>query len=221
MTSFAARAPGRPLDASIDEQLLRATQDLLIEEGFERLTMDAVAKRCGASKATIYRRWPSKTALVVAAAAALFQRPEPPDSGDLREDLLICGRAYVQTGGRTAEVLASVISASRHDADLREASRQALGSPYGELFDQVLTRARDRGLIDADLDLETLAQVFPAIAYQKVAARGLLVGEEDVVRVVDGVLLPALRRHPGRGRHPDRGPARTRARRATSGDADH
>jgi AcrR family transcriptional regulator len=156
--------------------------------------MDAVAKRCGASKATIYRRWPGKTALVVAAAAALFQAPELPDSGELREDLLACARAYIQTGGRNAEVLASVISASRHDATLREASRQALGAPYAGLFDRVLARAVQRGLIPADLDLETLAQVFPAIAYQKVAAQGQLIGEDDVVRVVDGVLLPALNR---------------------------
>ncbi len=188
------RAPGRPLNTAIDEHLLQATQDLLIEEGFERLTMDAVARRCGASKATIYRRWPSKTALVVAAAVALFQVPELPDTGNLREDLLACGRAYIQTGGRNAEVLASVISASRHDATLREASQQALGAPYGGLFDGVLSRAVERGLVRADLDLELLAQVFPALAYQKVAARGLLVGEDDVLRIIDGVLLPALDR---------------------------
>lgn len=187
-----ARPPGRPLNAAIDDQLLHATQDLLIEDGFERLTMDAVARRCGASKATIYRRWPSKTALVVAAAAALFVAPELPDTGDLREDLLACGRAYVQSGGRTAEVLASVISASRHDATLREASQRALGAPYGGLFDGVLARAVERGLVRPDLDLDIVAQVFPAIAYQQVAARGLLIGEDDVVRVIDNVLLPAL-----------------------------
>ena len=191
MTSV-ARAPGRPLNTAIDELLLHATQDLLIEEGFERLTMDAVAKRCGASKATIYRRWPSKTALVVAAAAVLFQVPELPDTGDLREDLLACGRAYVETDSRTAEVLASVISASRHDAGLREAAQTVIGAPYSGLFDGVLSKAVDRGLIRPNLDLETIAQVFPAFAYQKVAARGLPVVEDDVVRVIDGVLLPAL-----------------------------
>lgn len=191
MTS-SPRAPGRPLNAAIDEQLLRATQDLLIEEGFERLTMDSVAKRCGASKATIYRRWPSKTALVVAAAAALFQVPALPDTGELREDLLACARTYIQVGGRNAEVLASVMSASRHDPYLRQAAQDMLGAPYGGLFDRVLARAAERKLINPHLDLQTLAQVFPAIAYQKVAARGLLVGEDDAIRVVDNVLLPAL-----------------------------
>jgi AcrR family transcriptional regulator len=193
MTSV-VRPPGRPLNAAIDEQLLHATQDLLIEDGFERLSMDAVARRCGASKATIYRRWPSKTALVVAAAAALFHAPQLPDTGDLREDLLACARAYVQTGGRNAEVLASVINASRHDPALRDAAKDVLAAPYAGLFDGVLSRAAERGLIRADLDLETIARVFPSVAYQKVAARGLLVDEDDVVRVVDGVLLPALTR---------------------------
>lgn len=186
------RPPGRPLSSELDTQLLTATQDLLVEQGFERLSMDAVAKRCGASKATIYRRWPSKTALVVAAAEALFQPPEPPDTDDLREDLLACGRAYVQNGGRSAQVMASVLTASRHDSGLREAAQKALGAPYAGLFERVLARAVERGLIGSGLDQEILAQVFPALAYQKVAARGLLVSENDVVRAVDHVLLPAL-----------------------------
>lgn len=186
------RRPGRPSDPAIDAQLLQATQDLLIEQGYERLTMDAVAQRCGASKATIYRRWPSKTALVVAAAAALFQAPDLPDTGGLREDLLECGRAYLQRDGRNAQVLASVISASQHDPVLRDAAQQALGAPYGNLFEQVLSRAVDRGTVPAGVDVPTLAQVFPAIAYQQVAAQGRLITEHDVVRVVDGVLLPAL-----------------------------
>lgn len=187
-----ARRPGRPANPAIDAQLLTATQDLLIEQGYERLTMDAVAQRCGASKATIYRRWPSKTALVVAAAAALFPAPEVPDTGDLREDLLACGRAYLQREGRNAQVLASVISASQYDPALRDASQRALGAPYGNLFEQVLSRAVDRGTVPAKVDVPTLAQVFPAIAYQQVAAQGRLITEHDVVRVVDGVLLPAL-----------------------------
>lgn len=185
------------MDPAIDEQLLRTTQDLLIEEGFERLTMDAVARRCGASKATIYRRWPGKTALVVAAAAALFQAPELPHTGDLREDLLACGRAYLMHDSRNAQVMASVLSAARHDPMLREAAQRALGDPYSGLFDAVLARAAAVGLIRAGLELDTLAQVFPAMAYQQVAAQGRLVTEDDILRVVDAVLLPALGVTPG------------------------
>lgn len=203
-----ARRPGRPSDPRIDEQLLRATQDLLIEQGYERLTMDAVAQRCGASKATIYRRWPSKAALVVAAAAAALRAPELPDTGDLRSDLLECGRAYRQSEGRDAQVLAAVMSASRHDPALRDAAQQALGAPYGNLFEQVLSRAVDRGDVSASVDVPTLAQVFPAIAYQQVAAQGRLITEQDVVRVVDGVLLPALAARAAPGAAADAGSRR-------------
>jgi hypothetical protein len=139
-----------------------------------------------------YRRWPGKTALVVAAAEVLFTAPEVPDTGDLREDLLACGRAYVHREGRTARVLAAVLNASQHDPALRDAAREALGAPYGELFESVLSRAVTRGTVPESADVQTLAEVFPAIAYQRVAARGLLLVEDDVVRVVDGVLLPAL-----------------------------
>lgn len=186
------RLPGRPVNPAIDRELLGVTQDLLIEMGAERLTMDAVARRSGASKATIYRRWPSKTALVVAAAADLFTPPAVPDTGDLRNDLIACGRAYLQRDARAAQVLAAVLTASRHDPELRDASKETLGAPYAGLFEQVLARAVDRGLVAGGTDTATLAEVFPAIAYQRVAAQGLLLGEADVIRVVDGILLPVL-----------------------------
>ena len=193
----AARSPGRPANPAIDEQLLRATQDLLVEVGVERLTMDSVAQRCGAGKATIYRRWPNKTALVVAAATTLFTPPEVPDTGDLRTDLLACGQAYLQSGTRQAQVMAAVITASRHDPELRDASRETLGDPYRDLFRHVIEQAISRGALRADLDVATVAGVFPAFAYQRVAAEGELVTQDDIVRLVDVVLLPCLTRPPG------------------------
>ncbi len=185
------RVPGRPLDAGIESDLLRATQDLLIEEGFERLTVDAVAKRCNASKATIYRRWPSKVALAVAATAALLSVPEMPNTGDLREDLLACAGAYIQEDGRMA-VLASLLTAARHDPALRTAARDAIGSPVSGLFERVLTRAVSRGLIAKGIDIDIISEVFPAIAFHYVAALGLPIDESLILRVIDGVLLPAL-----------------------------
>ncbi|MBC8077633.1 MAG: TetR/AcrR family transcriptional regulator [Chloroflexales bacterium] len=93
----------------------------MIEQGFERLSVDAVAKRCAASKATIYRRWPSKIALVVAAAAALYPVPDIPDTGNLREDLVACARTYMNEEGRRQAVLVSLLTAARHDPELRAA----------------------------------------------------------------------------------------------------
>ena len=186
------RVPGRPLDAGIEADLLRATQDLLIEQGFERLTVDAVAKRCSASKATIYRRWPSKVALAVAATAALLPVPEVPDTGDFREDLLVCSCAYIQDDRRIA-VLASLLTATRHDPVLRTAARDAIGSPVGGLFEHVFARAVSRGQIAKGIDIDIISEVLPAIAFHYVAALGLPIDERLVLRVIDGVLLPALR----------------------------
>ncbi len=186
------RVPGRPLDAGIEAELLRATQDLLIVQGFERLTVDAVAKRCRASKATIYRRWPSKVALAVAATAALLPIPEVPDTGDLREDLVACSCAYIQDDRRIA-VLASLLTAARYDPDLRTAARDAIGSPVGGLFEHVLTRAVSRGQVAKGIDIDIISGVLPAIAFHSVTALGLPIDERLVLRVIDGVLLPALR----------------------------
>jgi AcrR family transcriptional regulator len=180
------------LNAAIDAELLRVTQDLLVEHGVERLSMDEVARRSGTSKTTIYRRWPSKTALVVSATSALFHAPEVPDSGDLREDLVACGRAFVRQDGRSLQVMASVVSASRHDPVLRDAARAALGAPFSELFKTVMTRAVWRGTVSADVDVATIAEVFPAVVYQRSAALGLAVTDADVARFVDAVLLPSL-----------------------------
>ena len=191
--SSTSRTPGRPFDADVQANLLRATQDLLIEEGFERLTVDAVAKRCGASKATIYRRWPSKVALVVAAALALFPVREVPDTGDLREDLLASARAYMNEDGRSQAVLASLLTAARHDPVLRTAARDALGSPFSGLFEHVLTRAVSHGLVKKGIDIDIISEVFPAIAFHSAAALGLPIDERLVLRVIDGILLPALR----------------------------
>ena len=187
------RSPGRPLDMDVQADLLRATQDLLIEEGFERLTVDAVAKRCSASKATIYRRWSSKVALVIAATAALFPAPQVPDTGDLREDLLASARGYVNDDGRSQAVLASVLTAARHNPVLRDAARDAIGSPFDNIFEQVLTRAVSRGLVAKDIDIATISEVFPGIAFHYGTALGRPVDESLVLRVIDGVVLPALR----------------------------
>lgn len=185
------RVPGRPLDAHIEAELLRATQDLLIEQGFERLTVDAVAKRCSASKATIYRRWPSKVALAVAATAALLPLPEVPDTGDLREDLLACSRAYIKDERRIA-VLASLLTSARYDPMLRMAARDTIGSPVGGLFEHVLARAVSRGQVAQGVDIDIISEVLPAIAFHYVTALGLPIDEHLILRVIDSVLLPAL-----------------------------
>ncbi len=197
-----ARPVGRPRDTAVEAALLTATQDMLIEVGFDRLSVDAIAARVGASKNTIYRRWPSKTALVVAAVEQRYHVPATPDRGSLREDLLACGRAYIQGDDegddegddRTQQLLASLLTEMVRNEHLRTTARQALGAPYADLFTNVLTRAVERGLVDARTDIATIGAMFPAFAFHRVAVEARQIDEEFVRRVVDGCMVPLLAR---------------------------
>jgi AcrR family transcriptional regulator len=72
------RSPGRPRDAAIDEQVLRATLDLLVARGLESTTIQAVSDRTGIARATIYLRWPGRTALLGAMLMRLLTTGKPP-----------------------------------------------------------------------------------------------------------------------------------------------
>src|SRR3954447_1593913 len=90
----AAAAVARPRIEGVREQeILDAALEVLADVGYDRLTIDAVAHRAKASKATLYRRWNSKATLVVEALARVKGPPVTPDTGDLRTDLLetFCG----------------------------------------------------------------------------------------------------------------------------------
>ena len=81
------RSPGRPRDAAIDEQVLRATLDLLVERGLESTTIQAVSDRTGIARATIYLRWPGRTALILAALRWAIDRPPMLLTADLATDM--------------------------------------------------------------------------------------------------------------------------------------
>jgi AcrR family transcriptional regulator len=191
---MADRRPGRPRDATVEARVLGATQELLIDVGFDQLTIDAVAERCGMSRATIYRRWTDKTELVVDAASQLLVSPPVPETGDFRTDLLECGRAFVHSGERSQRVLAALLAAIPNHPELRESPTDPLAAPYVDLFRVVLERAETDMQLRAGADIELLAGTFSAIAFERIAGYGLPVDEAFIVRVVDGLLLPAGKR---------------------------
>jgi AcrR family transcriptional regulator len=188
---MADRRPGRPRDATVEARVLGAAQEALIEVGFDQLTIDSIAERCGMSRATIYRRWNDKTALVVDAASQLLESPPIPDTGDLRTDLLQCGRAFVHSGERSQRLLAALLAAIPSNPQLRESASDPLAAPYINLFRVVLERADVSQQLRAGVDIELLAGAFSAIAFERIAGYGLPVDDAFVVRVVDGLLLPA------------------------------
>jgi AcrR family transcriptional regulator len=149
------RSPGRPRSIRADEAIIEAVLDLLAEEGatIEALSMEAVANRAGVGKATIYRRWPNKEALVVDAMAAL-KGPLPEVAGlDLRDDLLAMLRPIsAARSTRAGRVMPCLIPELQRNPEMAE-SYHRLTEPRRELMRSVLRKWIEAGVLRPDLDV--------------------------------------------------------------------
>ena len=178
-----------------ETELLDATLQLLQEHGYDRLTIDAVAAMARASKATVYRRWPSKAELVLAAfIEGCRQVAIAPGTGTLRGDLLrlggvICQQAHQQAG----TIRAVLVEVSRHPA-LREALQQQFLDQRKALIHDVLHQAADRGEIDNAVISDELWDLLPGYLIFRSIMPNRPPTEHTVRALVDDVLIPSLTR---------------------------
>jgi AcrR family transcriptional regulator len=180
-----------------ESEILDAALALLGRVGYDRMTMDAVASEAKASKATLYRRWTSKPSLVVDAilrTKEALQAPEV-DTGNLRDDLvqMACGHGGL-TDSRSAQIMAGIITALHHDPEFAEEFRTRVLGPKIETGRRVFERARARGEITADLDLDLLSSALAGIILHRSFVLGLPADEKTVAQVVDEIIVPAATR---------------------------
>jgi AcrR family transcriptional regulator len=123
--SMAEEPPARPAStrrrgAELERAILRAALEELTESGYPGLTMDRVARRGGTSKNTLYRRWPNRAALGVAAYRQLAKdKLQPPDTGDLRDDVLtLLRRINCDLSSPNAEILRSLLASVNDEPEL-------------------------------------------------------------------------------------------------------
>ena len=182
-----------------EAQILDAALVLLSQVGYDRLTMDAVAAEAKASKATLYRRWATKATLVVDALLRTTKALQTPDvdAGSLREDLvqMACCHGGL-TDERSAQVMASIVTALHHDPDFAAEFRSRVLGPKIDVARQIFERARARGEITADLDLDLLSPALAGIILHRSFVLGLPADEKTVARVVDEIIVPAATRAP-------------------------
>ncbi len=176
-----------------ETEILAATLEVLAEVGYDLLTMDAVAARAKASKATLYRRWKSKPELVVAAVMCHHSSTGTvPDTGTLRGDLLA---AYCGHGGisdpQAQSVLSAVVTAMGRDPEFAEVYRRDFIGPKVEASRCIYERARERGEVHPDADLTIVAPALAGIVLHRAFLLGEAVTPEMVGRVLDEVVLPA------------------------------
>jgi AcrR family transcriptional regulator len=188
---------GRKRDHTRDPEILDAAIDVLAECGYERMTIDMVAARAKAGKATLYRRWPSKAELVIDAVACMKQgqfTPETlPDTGTLRGDLLAMIRPHsLEESERKLQVMGGLLSMLSRDPQLADAVNAAITEPRVAINRALMRRAMDRGEIPETADIETIAHIGPSMAAYRTLVERKPIDRDHLVSIVDGVVLPAL-----------------------------
>jgi AcrR family transcriptional regulator len=195
----------RSLDGSADSpwspreaELLAVTLELLQEHGYDRLTVDAVATTARASKATIYRRWPTKAELVLAAfVEGTRQVAVDPDTGTLRGDLLRLGKSiYAHVSAHASTIRAVLVEISR-SAELDAIMQEQFLDQRKALMAHVLAQAVDRGEIKASAITEDLWDVLPGYLIYRSVLTGRAPSRRTIQDLVDNVLIPSLTRHNG------------------------
>ena len=187
------RSPGRPRSEAAEKAILDATLALLAEYGVEGLSMEAVAARAGVGKATIYRRWSRKEALIVHALARLTEIAPPPATGNLRDDLvahidLLRRRTTDPVAGR---ILPRVLSVASDHQEISELYKQYVVTPRVERIAEVLRRAQASGELPADLDVALTVDMLtgPVLAHKWLPLAGSRpLTRAQLERIVDTVL---------------------------------
>ena len=183
---------GRPRAEGLDEALLDVTLDLVGEVGIHGMSMDDLAQRAGVSKATIYRRWPSKERLVLEALNHAMRPFDLIDTGTLRNDLdaYLVELARRMSEGKASDVLPDLIAASVRDPNLRSSLDEYIRHRRQPL-QTILGRGTQRGELAADTDVEVLidALIGPFV-YRRLLSHEPL--DDDFVERLLQTVLPAV-----------------------------
>jgi len=177
-----------------------ATIEILVDDGFEGFSIEAVAQRAGVARTTIYRNWQTRAQLIVDAFGSLSAPPEVEPSGDLRTDLMtIVGHmADELPRARWASVMAALVAAAEHDEDLA-AEKRALVASRQRMLVEVIEAAIDAGEIRADVDPAMVVSMLAGPLFYRRLMSEETVDLDFAGKVVDYVLA-GLARDPDENR---------------------
>lgn len=168
--------------------------DLLARDGFTRMRIDEVAERSGVSKTTIYRRWPTKAALVVDVMRSTnAERIPMPDSGDIATDLrAIVHDLYASLNGTAlGRALPGLLAEKSADPGLAAALEQ-LWSDRQAMLAAVVRRGVRRGQLRVDLDVRAIVDVLASTAYYRLLITGAPIDKRSARRHADLVVACTL-----------------------------
>ncbi len=184
------RAPGRPREPQTDERILDAALRLMAQHGFVRMSMEMVAAEAGVTKPTIYRRWPSKIELAMAALVAYCDVTLPAVAGETRTDLIAemehFRHAILRPNGMS--LLGTVLAEEHETPELLAAFRKYLVTPRRQRLTAILAAAQTRGELRPDADIGLAVNMLVGALYAQYLAATPF-AEDWCERVVDAVLV--------------------------------
>ncbi|MBM6997412.1 TetR/AcrR family transcriptional regulator [Paenibacillus sp. DXFW5] len=160
---------GRPRNLETQNAILAASYDLLLEQGFGSVTVEKIAERAGVSKATIYKWWPNKAAVVMDGFLSASTAKIPvPDTGSVSQDLIIHVTRLVQfMTSREGSVIKELVGEGQVNVGLAETYRSRYFQPRRIEASQIIERGIRRGELKYQLDLELcLDQIYGPIFYR-------------------------------------------------------
>jgi AcrR family transcriptional regulator len=182
------RPPGRPRSKRAHRAILQAANELLEGEGFAAVTMEAIAERAEVSKATVYRWWPNRAAVVMDGFLSTVSSEVPfPHTGHAREDIRLHMRRLTEAfSGRMGPTVAALIAEGQAEPELAEALRSRWLSVRRAEAKEILELGIERGELREGLDLEVAVDILYGPIYYR-----LLVGHAPL----DGDFADALAEH--------------------------
>ncbi len=195
-------ATGRPRDELREQAILDAAVDLLTEVGYDRFSIDTLASRAKASKATIYRRWCNKAEIVCEAVRRRSDEEDDlvPDLGSLREDLLAFLEVLAAAKApEEAAFVAGLVRAMHADPELNELMHcHVMGRKRADML-AIIERAVARGELASSSNAPVATEVLQAMLLGRLVLDGGALDAAYLAHVVDDVALPLLHGRPAGG----------------------
>jgi AcrR family transcriptional regulator len=180
---------GRPRDTQIDVAVLEAALATLDDSGYVRLTIEEVARRAGTTKPAVYRRWPSRQRLVLAALGQRLGEARAPDTGCTLCDLDECLKLFVGAFRRMPpDVIGPLFADCAGDRDLREAFMTALFDPPRAAVKETLDRAHARGDLRQDADRDLILDLIGSLVHYRTLFGHARTTNVEIERAVEALL---------------------------------
>ncbi len=193
----AARSPGRPRSVASRAAILKAAYQILRESGFAKFTVEGVAARAGAGKATIYRWWTSKGTLAVEAFMVAIAprmdavRESASPLGDLRKQVHLAAAIY---RGRAGQLVRELIALGQADSDTSKLLLTDFQKPRRRAALTTLRRAYASGELRSEIDIEVLADALWGPIFHRVLITRAPIDKAFIDKLLDVVLQGAATR---------------------------